>query len=833
MSYDREISITVGSSRWSTQWKTTRMSWTDFCGELREPKRIGTETIDEFIKLDKSIQDELKDVGGFVGGVIEGNRRKVDAVKSRDLITLDLDSVLGPKTDAIIGAARGMGYACAIYSTRKHKPGSPRLRVIWPTDRTMNIYEYEPVARQLAQIVGIDWCDPTTYELNRLMFWPSTCSDSEYICEIIDGRPVPVDRILARYSDWHDISQWPVGKAEAEHRNKVHARNQKQQDPVTKDNIVGAFCRTYSIHEAIETFLPGVYEQVSDDRYTYMGGTTAGGAVVYEDKYLYSHHATDPCSEQEVNAFDLVRIHRFIDLDEGIKEGTPVTRRPSYAAMENLALADPRVQETRQRDVMEKARDAFKGVNLEGRPEEEAAPPETMELDLTKNGKVERTIKNAREILEKDPRLKDRIAVDLFMEAPVVTGPMPWEHPNDRAKWESGKITRRMWSNVDDAAFHGFMEKYYGLAPGKYLDDALTLGFDQHRVNEVEDYLRGLTWDRTSRIETLFVDYLGAEDNAYTRAAARKVMIAAVDRVINGGTKFDYMIIFSGDQGIGKSTFIRHLAGDKWFSDSVEKFAGKEASELLRGRWLFEIGELSAMNKSEISDIKMFLSKVSDIYRAPFAHRTEEHPRRCVFFGTSNDVDFLRDMTGNRRFWPIDVHPDPERREMVFAKLREDRDQIWAEAYYRWQHPEIYGEEPLYMTGEEENRLALLAQEAHRDDNGWTSQIQSYLEDTMVPAGWYDMDLQERRMWLHGRKAPLPDGAKETLVHIDRVCVVQIWEECFGRDLVELGRRPQDRQAIRQIMERMPGWQRVRTSCRFGKAYGTQRGYVRQPEENL
>ena len=816
MNYDRQISISTGSSRWSTQWQTTQMPWTDFCEELRKPKRVGDETLAEFLKMKKADQDERKDVGGFVGGVIEGGRRKVGAVKSRDLITLDLDCIPKDKTDTIIGAARGMGYACAIYSTRKHRPEAPRLRVIWPTDRSMTVDEYEPVARQLAMIVGIDWCDPTTYELNRLMYWPSVSKDSAYVCEVMDGGPVPVDRILSRYSDWHDISQWPTGESEQIRDKKMHTR---QQDPVTKEGLIGAFCRTYTIHDAIETFLPEVYEQVSDDRYTYLGGSTAGGAVVYEDKYLYSHHATDPCSGQEVNAFDLVRLHKFGDLDEDIKDGTPNNRRPSYREMQALAASDKGVMELLARERSEKALEAFEGIGQDGA--EEAPADELPKLKLTAKGEVDKTNDNVVEILEKDPRLKGRIARDVFLEAPVITGPMPWEHADDLARWKKGQITRRRWTDADDACLRHFLEVYYGLSEGKYIDTALKVCFNRHRVNEVQEYLESITWDGEPRLDTLFIDHFDTDDNAYTRAAARKIMMAAVDRAINGGTKFDYMVILNGDQGIGKSTFIRML-GNKWFSDSLCTFTGKDAAELVRGCWILEIGELASMNKAEVEDVKQFLSKNEDVYRASYAHQTEEHPRRCVFFGTSNDTAFLRDMTGNRRFWPIDVREDPEKKQRIFRDLETERDQIWAEAYYRWAHPEIYGEEKLYMDSPEAAELALEAQEEHQDDSGWASQIQVYL-DTLVPEDWDDMDTQDRRMWLHGRKAPLPEGEELKLQPILYVSVRQIWEDCFGGDIRYL--RPQDRQEIRRIMSKMPEWEYLKTPRKLGK--GSQRCYKR------
>ena len=822
MSYDREISITVGSSRWSTSWQTIRTTWTDFCEDLRKPRRVGEETLAQFLKMKKADQDERKDVGGFVGGVVEGGRRKVGAVKSRDLITLDLDSIPGGKTDTIIGAARGMGYACAIYSTRKHKPEAPRLRVIWPTDRTMDVNEYEPVARQLAQIVGIDWCDPTTYELNRLMFWPSVCKDSEYICEIMDGRPVPVDRILARYADWHDITQWPVGESEQIRDKQMHTR---MQDPVTKDGLVGAFCRTYSIHDAIAAFLPEVYEQVSDDRYTYLGGTTAGGAVVYEDKYLYSHHATDPCSGQEVNAFDLVRLHKFGNLDEEAPEKTPVNRLPSYKAMLELAGSDAQTMALLQRERSQKALESFNGIGDTSAAA--GAEDELPQLELTKDGKVRQTTRNVFEVLTKDPRLKERIATDEFRGCGVVTGPLPWDSQKDLEEWRSGKRTRRRWTDADDAELSMFLEVSYGLTSTDKISKGLAVVGNRRKVNEVKDYLEGLTWDHRPRLETMLVDYLGAEDTPYTRDATRKIMIAAVDRAINGGTKFDYMIIINGDQGMGKSTFLRYL-GNKWFSDSLDKFSGKDAAEQLQGRWLIEIGELSSMNKSEVADVKQFLSKVADVYRAPYGRRTEEHPRRCVFFGTSNDTDFLRDLTGNRRFWPIDVTRDESKVQRIFKDLEETRDQIWAETYYRWSHPEIYGEELLFLTGEAAE-IALETQEAHMEDNGWEAQIRRYL-DQKVPGNWERMEKDERRIWLNGRKAPAPADKEFATWPMNRVCIAQIWEECFGYNIVELNHRPQDRKMISQIMNRMPGWRYLKSPRNLGAAYGVQRCYERIPK---
>ena len=357
---DKELHISIGSSRWSTSWPTSVIRWSEFCERLRTPIR-GTETLGEFLKMSKADQDNRKDVGGFVGGVVEGGNRKVTNVKSRDLITLDLDNIPAGQTQTVLVSVQNLTCAAAVYSTRKHRPAAPRLRVIIPTDRTMSVDEYEPVCRRMAKLLGISYCDPTTFDLNRLMFWPSVSSDSEYIYEVYDQDFIKVDSILSMYGDWTDASQWPTVEGEKALQKRLIA---KQQDPTTKAGVVGAFCRTYTIREAMEKFIPGMYTQAqSEDRYTYTGGSTSGGAIIYDgDRWMYSHHATDPCSGQLVNAFDMVRLHKFAEADSEAKTGTPATRLPSYKLMQELALKDTAVSRLMAKERQESAAEAFTGI---------------------------------------------------------------------------------------------------------------------------------------------------------------------------------------------------------------------------------------------------------------------------------------------------------------------------------------------------------------------------------------------------------------------------------------------------------------------------------------
>ena len=206
MQYDKELRISLGSSRWSASWPVCVMTWSDFCGKLQTPVK-GPETLGEFLKLSKADQDNRKDCGGYVGGVIEGERRKVGNVKSRDLITLDLDNIPAEKTQEVLDGVKLLGCGAAVYSTRKHRSAAPRLRIIIPTDRTMDVEEYEPAARKVAKLINIDYCDPTTFELNRLMFWPSVSSDSSYVYKTFDAPFLSVDGILRTYGDWKDAAR--------------------------------------------------------------------------------------------------------------------------------------------------------------------------------------------------------------------------------------------------------------------------------------------------------------------------------------------------------------------------------------------------------------------------------------------------------------------------------------------------------------------------------------------------------------------------------------------------------------------------------------------------
>ena len=808
---DRAVTISVAPSRFATTWTPQTMTTQQLWERLAHPV-VGTETHEEYMAMTRAEQDRLKDVGGFVAGTLRAGRRKADAVTGRDLVTLDADSVPPWGTQDVLDRLDSLGFTYAVYSTRKHTPARPRLRVIIPLDRTVSADEYEPIARMCGKWLGLQMLDPTTFQAVRLMYWPSCSKGSEYVWAHRERAFLSADGTLALYKDWHDVTEWPAVPGAAVLRTLAA----KAGDPTTKPGIVGTFCRTYDVLQALERFLPGVYEPTaSPDRLTYVLGSTSGGAVLYDDgKFLYSHHATDPCSNRLVNSFDLVRLHRFGGLDDAAEAGTPVSRLPSYLAMCKAAVEDEAVSKAVLRERYEQAGSDFSALEHSGGDSSPSEPTHSTAADDEWLGKLQRspttgalaqTSDNVLLVLEHDPALgPEHVAQNDFAGRLEVMDQVPWNP--DRG--------RRPWSDVDTSGLYVYLESRWGLTRRTAIDAALDVYSVAHRFNEVQEYLEGLTWDGTERLDTLLVDTLGAEDSVYTRAVTRKAFTGAVARAMQPGCKYDTMLILVGPQGIGKSTLLDKMSLG-WFNDSIRTFEGKEAAELVRGVWLVEVAELDAFRRSEVSRVKQFLSLRYDRYRAAYGRRMTEQPRTCVFFGTCNESEFLTDTTGNRRFWPVEVQGTG--RLPVFEMTTEYRDQLWAEAYTRWtQH------EPLYLTGEAAE-LAVLRQEAHLAADPREPEIQEFAA-RWIPSDWSTWDLDRRRTWWSGGYLHTTDQDGPELVQRDRICALEVWTELWGRARADI--RQQDVRAINSALSRAKGWKRADQTIWCG-IYGAQRGFIR------
>lgn len=504
---DIVIKIATGPNRYARSWKTEELKWSELVSQLS--KAIVTkETAAEYKRMTKAQQGGVKDVGGFVGGYIPKNCRRVNgAVKQRYLLTLDADS---PDEDFLVMLDLALdAYEYVLYSTHSHTPKQPRYRIIIPTDRPMLPDEFQAVSRRMADAIGIESFDPSTHQPERLMYWPSHPKDVEYVFQHHAGSLLPVDEILATYTDWTDVSLWPTS-SRAE--NLVMRSVKKQGNPLEKKGLIGAFCRSYSITAAIDKFLPDIYAPCdTPNRYTYRAGSTVAGLVVYDnDTFAYSHHGTDPLSGKLANAFDLVRIHKFGSLDEDCDAKTRADARPSFKAMMNFVNEDGAAPVLLDKERAAKYTNDFDDVeSLTGDGTDDSW---MRKLQRTKSGVPESNPYNCIWIMQHDPQLKNRFGLDEFAHRIVVLGNLPWRTVNGSD----------LWGDTDDACIRNYLSTVYQIKGKGIIDDAITEVMNQNKFHPVREYLTALNWDGTERVDSLFIDFIGAEDTPYIRAVTRK-----------------------------------------------------------------------------------------------------------------------------------------------------------------------------------------------------------------------------------------------------------------------------------------------------------------------
>ena len=774
------MKIAYGNSRMEKKWKNNEISWDDFCKRVSTTQTT-TETVEEYRKMSKPQQDSIKDVGGFVAGHLKAGRRKNGTVLCRSMLTLDMDH---GSEDILDELDMFNSHKMCIYSTHKHTPEVPRLRLIMPLTRDVSEDEYPAVARKVAQEIGMDMFDDTTYQPHRLMYWPSTSSNGEFIFRVLDGDVVNPDYYLGLYDDWRDVSTWPVSSRESEAVKKTASQ---QADPLTKDGVVGAFCRTYSIREAIDKFLKDVYEpSAMEGRYDYIPADSSAGVIIIDEKFSYSFHATDPACGQLLNAFDVVRVHKF-------QEDDP---KKSFKAMAKFASEDEEVKLLIFKERQDSAAEDFD----EGDPD---AWKKKLEYE-DKSLHLKNTLRKLTLILENDPNLKD-IVFNQHLDGMEIKGDVPWKHPS------------KFWRDADDAQLISYVDENYGTFSQRNFDIAVAKVTDDRSYHPIREFLQTLPeWDKVERVDTLLIDYLGAADNKYVRAVTRKTLCAAACRVLNPGCKFDTMLVLNGSQGIGKSTLIARLGGE-WFSDSLSlnDTKDKTAAEKLQGYWILEIGELAGLRKAEVETLRSFLSRQNDIYRASFGKRTTPHPRQCVFFGTTNaESGYLRDTTGNRRFWPVKTLGGGSK--CSWDITREEVLQIWAEVMHY-----VKEGEKFYLDPEVE-ALAKAEQREAMESDEREGLVREYLE-ALLPDNWDDMDIFERRNFLDGTGKA--DIGKKGTIRRTQVCNMEIWCECFGKERSNLKRA--DSNELSGILVKL-GWVRLDRKERVAN-YGPQ--FIFVPKE--
>lgn len=486
----RDLKIAYGNSRTAKFWSNKTIKFDELCDRLRNPIYT-SESAEEYPKLPKGQRDDIKDKGGFVAGHLSDNRRQANKVVCRSMLVYDLDSI---EQDFLKDISAKISNKGCYYTTHSHTAEKPRARMIIPVTRDMTPDEFNAAARYYAQDNGfISMLDPCSFSPHQLMYWPTCPSNGEYLFDTFDGDWLDPDKMFAKHPNWRDCSLLPTTPKES----KVADRKvQQQKDPLEKEGVVGAVCRAYTVQDMMDTYLSDIYAPTADGsgRYDYIPGEGSAGVVIYEDKFAYSHHATDPAGGKLCNVFDLIRIHKFADLDE----------KKSYAAAVEFLLKDERVGTQLLKEKQEKAKQEFEDW--------------TQGLQRDKNGNLCNTLRNLTLILENDEKLHD-IVFNQQLDGMEIKGSVPWKHP---AKY---------WRDADDAQLISYIDTNYGTFSERNYKIAVTKVTDDRSYHPIREFLHALPeWDGIKRAETILVDYLGADDNKYVRAVTRKSLCAAVKR---------------------------------------------------------------------------------------------------------------------------------------------------------------------------------------------------------------------------------------------------------------------------------------------------------------
>jgi hypothetical protein len=447
-------------------------------------------------------------------------------------------------------------------------------------------------------------------------------------------------------------------------------------------------------------------------------------------------------------------------------------------------------------------------------------------LDYNEEGAIKPTLHNLRLIVENDVWTRGVPAYNEFTQEIVQRG-VPGVKPGKTRKsakkmlqlsgtsWAMrDRVNGDFWTDDKDNAIRALIEapKTQGghgvKVPDRDLRAAVDIVARKNGFHPVREFLTGLEWDGQKRIETLFIDYVGAPDDSYHRAVGRLMTVAAVTRVFEPGHKFDTATILEGLQGKRKSTFISTLA-KSWFTELDGDFEdAKQMVELMAGSWLLEIPELSGFQKADVRHIKAFISRTTDKVRLAYARRAQEYPRQCIFIGSTNDDTYLKDETGGRRYWPVRCSVD----EIDTDRLAGEVDQIWAEAvvvYREMRATKPRGTLPLYLVDADARVIAERLQESRRvesSDDALAGQIAEWLSKPISDGGFDDEDENGQPRFR------------------EQVCLLQIWCECLGRDASGyIGAWPS---TLGRSMKQIPGWSMTGGRDRFGK-YGQQRAYAR------
>lgn len=741
------IHISYGKNRNEINWKPFEISWDEFAKRLKKVNTI-KETMEEFNDLDSKKQGELKDGYSYVGGLVDG-RRKKETIEHRDILTLDADNVPEGIDFASVVEQAIPGIAFVIHSTIRHTDQTQRFRLLIPVQRITSRGSYEATIQQVFNRVGKKYFDEGSGQWERFMYYPKICSDAEYIYYSVDGTQYPA--VLAGRDHAIDLlaTNWPDGS----------------RHDASKHLAGGLIYARWNENDVVD-FIADVVDNAGDEE------------------------------KQD-------RIRAAQDTAKNYSDGKKITGWPSLSALIG-------------NDVVDRVRESL-GIKRKNASEdftEFEGKQELIEmLDFDEKCKIYQSIKNIETILQHDPELNGALGWNDFIGAVSFRADLPWR------KYDPDEDYSNVIADKDHSYFMKHMEKY-GITSKIKIEHGIVIAADRNRFHPVREYIKSIEWDGKERMQDLISDYLGAHKTGINRIFTRRALISAVARVFQPGCKADEMLVLvSPRQGTGKSTLISKLAG-KWFSDTLDNLNHKDAYGQLEGSWIIEISEMTATRKTEKERMKAFLTSRRDKYRKAFGKCEEVVNRQNIFIGTSNDLQFITDQSGGRRFWPIHVDVVKPEKDLWTDLTENEVAQVWAEAYQ------------AYMCGERWHLSAVEEAEAQKIQSEFTEvdpmqdAIEEYL-DTPVPAGWSNWSPEDRRRYKHGENNAIPFSREsKEKEYLHKVNAHMIGNEVLNKKLGTL--KGYEIKEISRILRSLPGWE-YKQSVRV-EGYGRNSGFVRKVE---
>lgn len=750
----------------ATQEKTFHFEFSDGVSPQTYEEDL---TLDDIAKMLRSPGTEKREKS-YLPGELKNHHRKSMNIINRSVLTLDLDGAQEGGFEALCGSLSGFYYFW--HTTYSHSEEKPSYRFLVPLAEPVTPGQYGDLVRQIIAANPKASIDVASAKPAQIMFTPACKDPFSYDYGVHEGSLVNGAQWLVSVNGGESVV--PLGRLD------------KKGEPAEAPGIVGQFNRAYpNLDELIAVFeLPYELDGASGRyRYTGSSATATPGMRELDERpgLYYSWHAHDPAAGYAQNAFDLVRIHKFGHLDTEYKG--PVNRAPSYTACRDFLDThkgfNKRAAAQAYETVVSSLSDQENGGAERTTPARETHTNvevlTTEEIDNTqwvsqlevdrKTGKFVDSLSNLTLIFDNDPKMK---GVGWCERGEYFTDADPHNWPNTK---QSPKLTENQ-----KVLLRNRYEKVYGL---RVQPERLVQIFAERKeVNSfdpVRVYLESLHWDGNKRMETCLP---GVEDTEYNRMVARKVLLAAVARTFEPGVKVDEALILVGPEGTGKSSWIKEMS--KGFSVEFQNIESKDTVQILSETWIAMAEESEVVAKSDFNRLKSFLTQNSDTYRVPYAVEPETRLRRWVVWGSTNDMELLRERDGNRRFLMVECV-----RPRDFDLLTPGHvDQIWAEAV----HAYLMGESHVMNSYERE--LARSAREQHIHSDALTESIAEHLR-LPITSDWHEKKPETLRSIVGQWNVDVigSTGDKER----DFITPKEVWVEVEGMSLADFTLRDQSR----------------------------------------